>query len=185
EPLEFEGYTFYQASYQPLDGKKFVNLRIGPHGGKLESYQVEQGDLKNISPGNIQVTELYEDYAGLGPAVQVKQADAQFVVFRKYPDFDAQVRRGEWDVVFSGFDEPYATGVSVGKVPGLWAVFAGFIIMFMGLYMAFGMSQRRYYARITRLANSQFELCLAGVSHRYPQAFEKEFLNLVNQYRSL
>ncbi len=182
DPLEYQGYTFYQASYQALDGEKKANLRIGPHGGKLEPLTLA---LSHKGRGDITVTEFYEDYAGLGSAVQVQQGDTQFVVFRKYPDFDSKVRRGDFDIVFTGFDEPYATGVSVGKVPGLNVVFFGFILMFVGFYVCFGMNQRRYYAKITRLSDNDFELSLAGKSYRYPQAFEKEFDQIVNQHRSL
>ncbi len=35
------------------------------------------------------------------------------------------------------FDRLYATGISVGKVPYLPIVLAGFVLMFIGMYMAF------------------------------------------------
>ncbi|MEI6806935.1 MAG: cytochrome c biogenesis protein ResB, partial [Myxococcaceae bacterium] len=171
DPLEYQGYTFYQASYQALQGEKRLNLKIGPHGGVLKNYQVKPGE----KIGDITPTEVYEDYAGLGSAVAIKQGDTEFVVFRKYPDFDSQVRRGDLDIIYQGFDEPYATGISVGKVPCVSFVFAGFVIMFVGLFMAFCMNQRRYYAKITPLENGKFELVLGGISNRYPQAFEQEF----------
>ncbi len=181
DPLEYQGYTFYQASYQALEGEKRLNLKIGPHGGPLKSYQVKPGE----KIGDIIPTEIYEDYAGLGSAVQIQQGDTQFVVFRKYPEFDSQVRRGSLDIIYQGFDEPYATGISVGKVPCVSFVFAGFVIMFVGLYMAFCMNQRRYYAKITPLENGKFELILGGISNRYPQAFEQEFKKIVSQHQSI
>lgn len=181
DPLEYQGYTFYQASYQALEGEKRLNLKVGPHGGVLKAYQVLPGE----KIGDITPTEIYEDYAGLGSAVQIKQGDTQFVVFRKYPEFDSQVRRGSLDIVYQGFDEPYATGISVGKVPCISFVFTGFVIMFVGLYMAFCMNQRRYYAKITKLNNGHFELILGGISHRYPQAFEQEFNQIVSQHSTL
>lgn len=181
DPLEYKGYTFYQASYQALEGEKRVNLRIGPHGGPLKHHLVKLGE----KVGDISPTEIYEDYAGLGSAVQIKQGDTHFVVFRKHPEFDSEIRRGKQDIIFQGFDEPYATGISVGKVPCVSFVFAGFIIMFTGLYMAFCMNQRRYYARITHLENGLFELRLGGVCNRYPQAFEQEFNQIVSQHTAL
>ncbi|MEI6790152.1 MAG: cytochrome c biogenesis protein ResB [Myxococcaceae bacterium] len=181
DPLEYQGYTFYQASYQALDGEKRVNLKIGPHGGDLKHYLVKPGE----KIGEITPTEIYEDYGGFGSAVQIKQGDTHFVVFRKHPDFDSQVRRGNLDIIFQGFDEPYATGISVGKVPCVSLVFFGFVIMFIGLYMAFCMNQRRYYAKITPQDDGSFELTLTGVSNRYPQAFEQEFNQIVSQHSTL
>jgi cytochrome c biogenesis protein len=181
DPLEYQGYTFYQASYQALEGEKLLNLKIGPHGGPLKTYQFKPGE----TIGDITLLEIYEDYAGLGSAVQIKQGDTQFVVFRKYPEFDSQVRRGNLDIIYQGFDEPYATGISVGKVPCISFVFTGFVMMFVGLYMAFCMNQRRYYAKIIPLDYNHFELILGGISHRYPQAFEQEFNQIVSQYSTL
>lgn len=181
DPLEYKGYTFYQASYQALEGEKRLNLKIGPHGGPLKIYQVKPGE----KIGDIIPTEVYEDYAGLGSAVQIKQGETEFVVFRKYPEFDSQVRRGNLDVIYAGFDAPYATGISVGKVPCISFVFTGFIMMFFGLVVAFCMNQRRYYAKITPLEGGNFELVLGAISNRYPQAFEQEFKKIVSQYQSV
>ena len=181
DPLEYKGYTFYQASYQALEGDKRLNLKIGPHGGPLKNYQVKPGE----KIGELIPTEAYEDYAGLGSAVLIKQGETEFVVFRKYPEFDSQVRRGNLDIVYAGFDEPYATGISVGKVPCISFVFSGFVLMFFGLFMAFGMNQRRYYAKITPLEDGRFELVLAGISNRYPQAFEQEFQKIVSQHQPI
>ena len=178
DPLEYKNYTFYQASYQALDSEKKINLKIGPHGGQLKHYLVKPGE----KVGKITPTEIYEDYAGLGSAVKIQQGDTQFIVFRKYPEFDSEVRRGDLDIIYQGFDETYATGISVGKVPCVSLVFAGFVIMFAGLYMAFCMNQRRYYAKITPQDNGLFELVLGGVCNRYPQAFEQEFNQIVSQH---
>ncbi|MES2504892.1 MAG: cytochrome c biogenesis protein ResB [Myxococcota bacterium] len=185
DPLEYQGYTFYQASYQSLDGEKLVNLKIAPRGGKSRTVQVKPGEPVAFDKNSLKVTELFEDYAGLGSAVQIELNGSEFVVFRKQPKFDAEVRRGEQEIIFAGFDEPYATGISVGKVPGAYFVFAGFILMFFGLAMAFGMNQRRYYAKVTQLENGEFELTLAGVCNRYPQAFRQEFEKIVSQHQSI
>ncbi|MBH1988820.1 MAG: cytochrome c biogenesis protein ResB [Myxococcaceae bacterium] len=181
DPLEYQGYTFYQASYQALQGEKRVHVKIGPHGGPLNTYQLKLGE----SAQGIEAKEIFEDYAGLGGALQVRYEDSEFVVFRKYPEFDSWVRRGDLDVVYLGFDSPYATGISVGKVPGISVVFLGFVLLFIGLGMAFCMNQRRYFAQIKARPDETFELTLAGVSYRYPEAFEKEFNHFVDQHRSV
>lgn len=181
EPLQYAGYTFYQASYQPMEGEQLVRVAIAPHGGLQKLYTVPIGTRIEMPDKTIFVpTELVEDYAGLGAALKIQQSrvsveSTEFVVFRQYPDFDPWVRRGEWDVFFQGFDQTYATGISVGRVPAISVVFAGFVVMFIGLWMAFCMNYRRYYARIRRLDNELCELTFAATSYRYPESFRGEF----------
>src|SRR5687768_5428639 len=77
--------------------------------------------------------EVIPEFAGLGAAVRVQETQpdgkqTSFVVFRSYPEFDRDVRRGLYDVQFRGFDQTYATGVQVGRVPWIPVVFVGFAI---------------------------------------------------------
>ena len=181
EPLSYGGYTFYQSSYQRLDGEERVRLAIGPHGGDKQVYLLPVGTSVKMPDGTVFVPlEVSEDYGSLGPAVRIQQLEpgqeaTHFLVFRQYPDFDPLVRRGKWDVFFQGFDQPYATGISVGRVPGIECVFLGFAVMFLGLYMAFAMSHRRYYARLKLLEEGKWELVLAGSVRRHVAAFSDEF----------
>ncbi len=184
QPLQYAGYTFYQASYQPMPGDSQIRLSIGPHGGERKNYVLPIGAKAQMSDQTIFIPiEVIDDYGGLGEAVKIQQVnkDGQtttFVVFRQYPDFDSMVRRGEWDVFFQGFDQVYATGVSVGRVPLIEVVFLGFVFMFIGLFMAFGMSNRRYYARVKKINDEQCELIFAGIARRHPHAFTEEFQKL-------
>ena len=121
-----------------------------------------------------------ENYGGLGPAVRVQKVSpdgkaTHFNVFRFYPEFDPQVRRGVYDVLFLGFDRMYTTGISVGKVPFLPVVLLGFVVMFFGMYMAFFMNHRRYWGRLKPLENGEWEVAVVGTAKRHPYQFEDEF----------
>ena len=123
--------------------------------------------------------ETIPDYAGLGPAVRIQQVAADgkstsFVVFRSYPTFDRDVRRDAWEVQFHGFDQVYATGIQVGRVPFIPWVFFGFLVMFVGMFMAFFMSHRRYWARLIA-AEGGYDLVVAGAARRHQYAFDEEF----------
>ena len=127
--------------------------------------------------------EVIPDFAGLGPAVRVQEtnpagATTSYVVFREYPDFDRAVRRGAYDVQFRGFDQLYATGLQVGRVPWVPVIFLGFAVMFAGMYMAFFMSHRRYWGRMTDLPGGGVELVVAGAARRHQYAFADEFERL-------
>jgi cytochrome c biogenesis protein len=181
DPLEYKGYTFYQASYAPRSGEQLVKLSLGLHGQERLTYTLPIGSSAVMSDGT-QFTpmELIENYGGLGPAVRVQKVSStgdatHFNVFRFYPTFDTQVRRGQFDVMFLGFDRLYATGISVGKVPFLPIVLFGFVLLFLGMYMAFFMNHRRYWARLMKLPNDEWEVALVGIAKRHPYQFEDEF----------
>jgi cytochrome c biogenesis protein len=180
DPLEYKGYTFYQASYNPIPGDQRVKLDIGPRGGDRRLHDLSIGDRVSMPDGTAFVPiETIPDYAGLGPAVRVQQIDpagksTSFVVFRSYPTFDRDVRRDVYEVQFHGFDQVYATGIQVGRVPFIPWVFFGFLVMFVGMFMAFFMSHRRYWARLIKL-DGGYELVVAGAARRHQYAFEEEF----------
>ena len=98
-------------------------------------------------------------------------------MFRQYPEFDREVRRGSYDVQFRGFDQQYATGIQVGRVPFIPWVFAGFLTMFVGMFMAFFMSHRRYWGRLlpSTARPGALELVIAGAARRHQYAFDEEF----------
>lgn len=198
DPLEYKGYTFYQASYNPIPGDQLVQLDICKRpttAEEIPAYEACKKDARNIhvvSIGDrVQMAdgtafvpiEIQRDYGGLGGAVRVQkiypdQTTTSFVVFRNYPDFDLQVRRGEYVVGFRGFDQQYATGIQVGAVPYINIVFFAFLLMFSGMYMAFFMSHRRYWARITENDDGTVTLMVAGAARRHQFAFEEEFTKI-------
>jgi len=199
-PLEYKGYSFYQASYNPIPGDQLVQLDVckrplpnDPASMKAFAdcksdasnvHNVAIGDRVQMPDGTAFVpVEIIRDYGGLGGAVRVQKlmpngSTTSFVVFRNYPKFDEMVRRGEYIVGFRGFDQQYATGIQVGKVPFINAVFAGFILMFVGMYMAFFMSQRRYWGRLSERPDGKLELVVAGAARRHQYAFEEEFAKI-------
>ena len=180
DPLEYRGYTFYQASYNPIPGDQRVKLDIGPRGGQRRLHDLAIGDKVTMPDGTAFLPiETIPDYAGLGPAVRIQQVAADgkstsFVAFRSYPTFDRDVRRDAWEVQFHGFDQVYATGIQVGRVPFIPWVFFGFLVMFVGMFMAFFMSHRRYWARLVA-ADGGHEFVVAGAARRHQYAFDEEF----------
>jgi cytochrome c biogenesis protein len=181
DPLEYKGYTFYQASYNPIPGDQMVQLDVGPRGGQRKTYTLSIGEKVTLPDGTGFVpVEVIPEFAGLGAAVRVQEtapsgAQTSFVVFREYPTFDREVRRGTHDVQFRGFDQQYATGLQVGRVPWIPVIFGGFAVMFTGMFMAFFMSHRRYWARVTPRADGAVDVVVAGAARRHQYAFAEEF----------
>lgn len=51
DPLEYKGYTFYQASYNPIPGDQRVQLDIGPRGGQRLTFDLAIGEKVTMSDG--------------------------------------------------------------------------------------------------------------------------------------
>lgn len=182
DPLQYNGYTFYQASYQRIPGEEKVNLRISPHGQDSREVISRIGESIAANDETIFVPlEIFENYGGLGEALKIqkisKNSDiTSFLVFRKYPEFDKFVRRGDWDVVYAGSDARYKTGISVGKFPWLGVVLLGSVLLLLGIILAFGFTHRRYYARIRRLSNdTRCEITFAMWGKRHRERIKDEF----------
>lgn len=192
DPLEYGGFTLYQASYQPVPGDETVRLAITPQGGARTEHSVTLGTRIVAPDGQTAFVplEIIPQYVGLGPALRVQRiqkgaAPSTFVVFQNYPEFDAQIRRGDFALHYKGTDKTYMTGVQVGRVPGVAVVFAGFSLMFVGLYVAFFMSHRRYWLRMERREDGSQQITLAGAAKRHAYAFEEEFVALTTRLAGL
>ncbi|MEW5854553.1 MAG: cytochrome c biogenesis protein ResB [Myxococcota bacterium] len=188
DPLEYGGYMMYQASYQPVPGDERVQLAVGRPGQPKTVYSVSPGTRISIPGTDVAYVplEIIPQYADLGEALRVQQIQegrppTSFLVFKNYPDFDEQARRGEFALHYKGADKTYMTGIQVGKVPGIEVVFTGFAVMFIGMYMAFFMSHRRYWARLTRRADGTYDVLIAGAAKRHQYTFEEEFQRLVTE----
>jgi cytochrome c biogenesis protein len=186
DPLEYKGYTFYQASYQPMDSERRVELRLAEHGSEGESYVVPLRTRLSVANQILSPEEVIDDFGGLGPALKMAIYDGDlpktsFYVFRNYPSFDSEVRRGVADVSFQGIDQTFQTGLSVRKSPGLSVVFLGFFLLFLGIIVAFCFNHIRTYVRVLPAIDGKQEVTIAMWSRRHHQAVEKKFLALLER----
>lgn len=181
-PLKYQKFTFYQTFYKTISGEKKLNFVISSKANQnSKKFKIKLGETIN----NVAVINYYKNYSGLGEAVQLKKKNEKFIIFKNFPNYDRIVRRGETQIIFTGLDESYITGITVAKVPGISIVFSGFCILFLGIYITFCMNQRRYYAKIINTGNSNYQLCVSCSSSRYPEAFGQEVSNIVKQHHSI
>lgn len=173
EPLSYRGFTLYQSSFRPVISERVVTLAIAGVGFK-ESVAVKLNQPIPLPNGDtIEVAKIYEDFAGLGQAIRVLQkspdkTSTYFHVFRRYQDYDSIVRASPFSVAFTGADQRYVTGLSVGYVPGIFIIFSGFLLLMLGLYLCFFTNPMRFFARIEP-AHQGFTVWFAaqGFRHHY------------------
>lgn len=189
EPLSYAGFTFYQSSFQPVISEKIVEIEVADNNGYKKRHRVRLNSPIELPDGNTLVVEkVFEDFAGLGQALRLvkKSADGNstyFHIFRRHKDYDGLVRADKYAVTFLEADQQYATGLSVGKVPGISVIFSGFLLLTLGLYMCFFMNPVRYFAHIVE-ENGEIEVWLAAQGFRNPGNVREMFVNrlaLANQ----
>ncbi|MHB1845100.1 MAG: cytochrome c biogenesis protein ResB [Deltaproteobacteria bacterium] len=179
DPLEWGGWTFYQASYQAEPTKDRVSLTFKDLTGKGGTREVKLGrDGETDLPGGVRykVLNYTERFAGLGPAVELARTspegkETSFWVFQRYPGFDAENRGDTWGVDLTGLAPYYFTGLQVARDPGYIAWLIGCCILFLGLGIAFYTSHRRLWARVRQNG----EVVVAGAAHKNQSAFETVF----------
>lgn len=190
EPLNFAGFTFYQSSFRPVISEKIVDIEIADDNGYKERYAVRLNTPIIMKDGSsFRVEKVYEDFAGLGQALRIwhKSKDEEesfFHIFRRYKDYDRVVRKGDFFLTFIESDQQYATGLSVGKVPGIEFIFGGFLLLLVGLYMCFFMTPIRFFARVIKKDEHCYHVFLAAWgfrNHKFVDTVFSKRLTLIEE----
>lgn len=181
QPLSYAGFTFYQSSYRPLNSEKVVELKVSDGKNFNQNYRLRLGEDLVLPSGERLVAEkLFDDFAGLGQALRVGKkspdgASSYFHIFRRYPGFDRTVRNDNYNVVLADVDQQFATGLSIGYVPGISIIFSGFLILLVGLYLCFFTVPVRYFGRIEP-SIAGFRLTVAAQGFRNLTAVRDDFV---------
>ncbi|HXM66678.1 MAG TPA: cytochrome c biogenesis protein ResB, partial [Candidatus Acidoferrum sp.] len=78
----------------------------------------------------------------------------------------------------------YFTGLEVSHEPGQWAVWAGAVLMGIGLTVVFYFVHTRMWVVPVRDASGQLQLWIGGIANKNKDAFEQRFNDLVEQIES-
>jgi cytochrome c biogenesis protein len=94
-----------------------------------------------------------------------KDGNSVFVLLpARFPSFDA-MRKG--DIIFSvaGYNQRYYTGLQVTNDPGVWVVYAGFIMMIIGCFITFFMSHQRLCIEVIKKGKKSVVM-VAGTANK-------------------
>ncbi len=189
EPLSYAGYTFYQSSFQPLASDKIVEIEVRDRASFKKRVRLRLGEELKLDNGDVFIPEkLFEDFAGLGQAVRMQKRapdknTTYFHIFRRHPEFDDVVRNDSFILSLVDVDQEYATGLSIGKVPGISVIFSGFLLLLVGIFLCFFIVPIRYFARIDPAIDG-YKLIFGAHGIRNNLAVREDFLrriHLINQ----
>ncbi len=182
DPLTYKGITFYQSSYEPMQG--FNVVIVNKDTKARHALQIPFGQ-KIPWPG----TEIafgvinQETRSRMGDINRLKvwfyDGQGEPILFWMDNNTTQTISSPTATYEFQA-SQVYATGLQVAKDPGVWTVYAGCTLMLIGLYVAFFLSHRRIWVYIVRQeAANHCRILVCGVSNKNRIAFEKEFAALV------
>ena len=183
DPLDYKGITFYQSSYEPMQGFK-VSIK-NKLTNNAQSFQIPIGKKIGWQDTNIEFGIINQEARSrMGDVNRIKfwffdgeGSPATFWMDNKSTQ-TVSTENGEYEVTAS---QLYATGLQVTKDPGVWTVYFGCILMLVGLYVAFFLSHKRVWVYIEQEA-SRSRVLLCGTSSKNKLEFEKDFAALVDRF---
>jgi cytochrome c biogenesis protein len=206
-PLTYKGITFYQSSYGMIpDAEGEFELNVIPKKGRKETYHLKLGEGFEIPNSNIKATIVdFSPALGIDPRTGKLFTYAETMVnpavkirfestgsgnsaphnwgftgwiLKRYPE--TGILPGGHKIEFIDYWGVEYTGLQVSKDPGVGIIYFACIIMVIGLYIAFFMSHKKIWIRITNEKNS-IKVVLGGSASKNRFSFEKEIEKILSR----
>lgn len=191
QPITFDGFRFYQASYGAAPGGK-ATLALLRSGGRRDVMNVGEGYSFELpgKEGSFQVLRVEENLMQMGPAIKVtvrsEKETVTFWVFQQLekikamnPDIASQVPMFNpglfhpYTFTLLGLEEKYYTGLQVGRDPGTPVVGAAAVLLICGLLLVLFSYARQVWIRIDEEGNKVM-IRIAGRSYKNKAGLERE-----------
>jgi len=203
DPLVYQGVRFYQASYGRTGKLDQLVLTATPADGKgaAQDITLKMDQIVSLDADTkVQVAEFIPDFVVqdghvyarsndvVNPAVHliVSSAKANRVVNVWLPEISGIAENASSPYTFQPKDlkTELFTGLEVSHEPGQWEVWAGVILMAIGLTFVFYVVHTRFWVVPVQDARGQLTLWVGGSVNRNRDAFEATFKKVVEQIQS-
>jgi cytochrome c biogenesis protein len=174
EPVSFGGLTFYQSSYGSESmGPIHLTVRLGGLNRDLEVPFRRPVELPG-GQGRIIAMRVDGNFQGYGPAVLLAYSPGSghpeaFWVLQDHPELGEQPDPYRFRVESLPFR--FYSVFQVKHDPGVWWVYAGFLLFLPGLYLAFFRPVERWALVLTQTPQGQWQGRLLGASPRHREEF--------------
>src|SRR5581483_5985655 len=203
DPLVYGGIRFYQSSYGMTGkvDKLILNASSVQNVGAPQELSLNVDEVAQLDPDTtVKFAEFIPDYViGDGQiyarSTQLENPAAHLIVESKKTGKTLNY----WIPAIEGFaqnaDSPYKfepkdlkmayfTGLQVSHEPGQWAVWAGVVLMGLGLAVVFYLVHMRFWATIVHEANGTSHLWVGGAANKNKDVFEQKFQKLVEEIKA-
>jgi cytochrome c biogenesis protein len=201
DPLVYRGIRFYQASFGRTGKLDHLVLSATPASGgtpqeiTLRMYQTIALDADT----SVQLVEFIPDYVVQDGRVYARSNDVvNPAVHMLVTSKKAGTTTNFWLPEIAGIAEnsrsPFTlepkdlrtevfTGLEVSHEPGQWSVWAGVVLMAIGLTFVFYVTHMRFWVVPVEDARGKLALWVGGSANRNRDAFEQKFKKFVEQIR--
>jgi cytochrome c biogenesis protein len=200
DPLVYGGVRFYQASYGSTGemDKLILTASLRASKGEPQEIALSVGDTVQLDENtSVRLARFIPDYfvrdgevftrseQPENPAVQmfVESKNTGKSVEVWLPEISEIAHNQDSSYTFEARDLQmgYFTGLQVSHEPGQWAVWAGCILMGLGLATAFYLVHMRIWVVPVRDARGRLELWVGGAANKNRDAFEQKFARVISK----
>jgi cytochrome c biogenesis protein len=174
DPVSFGGFTFYQASYgTEATGPIRLSVQLGEQRQTIEAPLRQAVELPG-GRGKIIAMRVDGNFQGYGPAVLMAYSPGSghplvFWAFKDRPELGEQP--GPYRLTVESIPLKYYSVFQVKHDPGIWWVYAGFILFLPGLYLAFFRPTERWALVLAKTSEGKWQALLLGASPRQREEF--------------
>jgi cytochrome c biogenesis protein len=202
DPLVYQGVRFYQASFGRTGKLDQLTLDVTPkkNDGKALEISLAMNQTAALDADtSVQLVEFIPDFVFQDGHVYARSNDVvnpavHMLVTSKKNNAAINVWLPEIPGIAENADSPYNfdpkdlktglfTGLQVSHEPGQWSVWAGVVLMAIGLTFVFYVVHMRFWVVPVRDASGKLVLWIGGTSNRNRDAFELRFKKLVEQIK--
>ena len=183
DPLRYKGVNLFQSSYGNLPSENVVLSFTSRETGMEYRIPAAIGQTVTIPEGlgTFRMTDFSRDHRFMGHAVGdafigrliLSAGDTLEIVLPvKFPSFD-KMRKGDVIVAVAETETRFYTGLQVTSDPGVWVVYAGFLLMISGCIVTFFMSHQQVC--IEALADGkQCRVMIRGIANKNKIELQKK-----------
>ncbi len=199
DPLVYQGVRFYQASYGRTGKLDKLILNATPvKGGTSQEISLAMNQTVALDADtSVQLVEFIPDFVVEDGHVYARSNDVvnpavHLIVTSKKPVAPVNFWLPEIPGIAENASSPYTlepkglktgvyTGLEVSHEPGQWSVWAGVVLMAIGLTFVFYVVHVRIWVVPVKAADGSRALWIGGSANRNRDAFESTFKKLVEQ----
>lgn len=204
DPLVYGGIRVYQSSYGSTGQLDKVTLTATPAKGSGGEQDISLGQDETAqldSQTSVRLVRFIPDFVVQdnqiyarsnqpdNPAIQLevtsKKAEEPALVwiFPQFPNVSHD-SKSPYNFKFRDLRMGYFTGLQVSHEPGQWLVWAGCLVMALGLFTAFYLVHMRFWAMVVRDEHGRPALWVGGACNKNRAVFELRFRKLVEEVQT-
>jgi cytochrome c biogenesis protein len=174
EPVSFRGLTFYQSSYgTQATGPIRLSVQTGDRRQIIEAPLRQPVELPG-GQGRLIAVRVDGNFQGYGPAVLLAYSPGAghplaFWALRDHPELGEQL--GPYRFTVESIPLRFYSVFQVKNDPGVWWVYAGFLMFLPGFYLAFFRPTERWALVLAKTPSGKWQGRLLGSSPRQREEF--------------